>query len=440
MSKTRTTITGKKTTYINILNKLPIDGGKAVKVPVNEFIKQAQKQGNSLEEWSEEVSYISEKEVKFEVTDTRELNDIGFNDRKLNSYVDICAENLNKLAICYMDDLVKYGVFALQDFKKGDPIAICTGPYVITTESRPPAFLANSDYLTGNRLYRGYYCWGNFQKKGNIARFIQHAYNYNEESLEFFKFKEKDNVVTANCNLLMRAYKEYPFGLIVANQNIRKKQMLCYSYSENYWAAKSFSPRFFDAYGRIIDSSQYEITNYHVDLLPIPRLGDFHLSQDIPAARLKKIITTETPIVFTNEMYNLTASAALVSKALQECVPGSRKLTIAMTPSNEAYQKYVCDVLNNITGLKWTCVIYGHDKKVACVQSQSEDIYRYLSLYLKVQKKNDIADPKRGLWAGTRKQLMMVHLNSPNALEKLSNIPQFMPPKEEESKPTLSKK
>lgn len=281
---------------ITVFDKLPILGGKPTQVNVEDFISEAKQHGNTLEEWSESVSYDTEK--KFEYIPKK-------SDRTLTPEIlKQCASNYAKLGICYINEKVSYGVIALEDLEENQPIAVYAGPSKIFSEREFAQFTKslkkneNGPNLPGYKLTLGYDVNKNRLitdsiKKGNLSRFILHAPNADDPRVRD-KYEFKTDYATSN----VEGYEyldgdNQPIDILVTTKRIEKDTMVFWNYGDDYWRAYQIDPCFFDKYGQIISS--VNIMKVEIELSPALSVKNFKNSvMPIPKAQFEEMLERGT--------------------------------------------------------------------------------------------------------------------------------------------------
>lgn len=211
---------------------------------------------------------------------------------KEQAILDRLQHPLECLALCDMGPEVGYGLFATEDIPEGTVLFLYAGTIEDVKYSREI-----DSYYT--------YVWGgnsrvaeaekviNAYKIGGLARFMQHLPQDSMRQKEFYKkiFKEteiaeeildkiieqqlqsvknpelenlvfknpevKKTLATANVYVSQTVVNNIPVVVCTAQRDIKKNEMLGFSYGIEYWESADFIPRYFDNTGKLIPTNQY---------------------------------------------------------------------------------------------------------------------------------------------------------------------------------------
>jgi hypothetical protein len=341
------------------------------------------------------------------------------------------------MAVCHMGDTSGYGVFALEDFKKGQPIAMYAGDTEILNDEELSAKYPhnNLSYLLrcgvdedNNQLII------NPEKRGNISRFFMHAPDKDSKELKQYEFKT--DYATANMDMTPFYDNHQTVPILVANRDINKNEMFCFNYGSKYWAACIIDPNFFDKYGRILDKSQYKILNMHITISPksdMNKNGIVSSSLTIPEAKFEELLEMKIPLTVRIDDTRLTVSAAELRDARQKN-PNSHHLSFETANFElgvNAYGIASCGVLKKLTGVNWQ---YSKDRNILiATKISTEKFDNLLNQGLKLIRLISCSNPS--MMFSSSSIVTIINLNDKTNLEKLVNL---MSPQKNTEKLSLS--
>lgn len=167
------------------------------------------------------------------------------------------------VAICYIGPEVGYGLFAMENIKKGDIIAEYTGSYVKYAKSakQSPYIVPNSDYGDDGAAYL------DAEHRGNVARFA--SYLPTEKELSLYKYKLPDDVEVVLANARLVAIGFPPLQLLVATKDIKPYEQIGFSYDLSYgyeFSPWPEEPQLFNKNGEIISRDKYDVSGKMVQI------------------------------------------------------------------------------------------------------------------------------------------------------------------------------
>lgn len=353
----------------------------------------------------------------------------------------LCEKNSENLAICYINDTVGYGVFALKDFEIGEFNSIYAGPYHQLNSKLYGKEYEKNGYLMyiasdnkGNNLI------SDTSKKGNITRFIQHAYTAGSEALSYFKFESKESV-TANCEAIPFFIKQNKIYVIRNIEKIKKNQILTLDYDPRYWKIKGIMPYFFNQKGDILSHTEYDIVKYEIRLYPQSELfenGSTSMTFT-KKALIDEFIKPNHYLTFSAEKnFLIKATAQELKKAMDE---NKNTMILKITTTNffnlnyEKFIKKTAYLLEKITHLNWE---FNPKIKKALIEYNDDlaNIYQYLKEYKVMEEdkvytlSNKIKLQRFGIlpqskWSG--KRVISIDLSLAHDLQILAKIPPLQP-------------
>ncbi|MCA0402372.1 MAG: hypothetical protein LCH30_01110 [Proteobacteria bacterium] len=198
-----------------------------------------------------------------------DINLISGNKRQkeLEEKLQQAKETHKKLAIIKINDLVGYGVIALEDIPANTIVTFYAGLL-----SRKAPKKEDDAYVlgAGNSIISA-------KTHRNFAGFITHAFEKKSSSstneqdkvyLDDFSPKEEDNIRwqanLVSCNLFPKKiiFNNRLYAFLESREVIKKGSILAWDYGLGYWAGRKIAPALLTRQGEIISPSTYLCSHY----------------------------------------------------------------------------------------------------------------------------------------------------------------------------------
>lgn len=402
---TKTLILADRPKTLKVLDKL---GGVVEKMPVDEFIALAKSSGNTLTEWSEQMEY-DDIDIPVVSKNTQAHTKKEF--KKLNKEAKL---NSAKLALCYIDEKIGWGLIATQQINANECIGFYAGIWgKKTLEGKSHA------YQCGIKIDETMF-FGNAETKGNLTRFILHAFEKESRELQKYKIKTKKPLLLANIQFRSSLYQGKPFASLFSTTTIKPGMMLGYDYGMLYWEALDISPCLFDQFGSLLKSpSDYEVVKFDIVVKPKTNMAQV-LSLTVVEKYIdkEKIKNTKVHQIFFPEITLTVATDEIIAKHQQ--YPESTSLrfeTSQFTISDAKCKEYVQKTLKKLTQLDWT---YNHKKRTAFIKGEVDQENLKLLEQNQFKLIQGIEKPKSSQLYGQK--VTMLDLKSVDDFERLAVI------------------
>lgn len=300
---------------INFADKPLRLGGKLTTISTQEFAKRS----NFLE-WFEGVVCQADM-PKYSARQSLTESQLRQLSNDINS-------SMRNLAICYMNEKVGCGVFALEDIPKNTTIGMYAGSMLPLDES---LFNGYALRLPKSPGFNGAI---NAAEIRNIAAFFQHLpmaeKNDDPRSIaladyHFASSVDKDDIATENLDLFVADYKGYPVVLFKTARDIKRGEQLGWNYGRGYWLAADEAPLLYDKMGNMLDTKLYRGKSISVRVCRGDQIYDARCNLDDNFELFPLILPLPTEdIVIAPE----TLGAVLSEKSHSPCI------TVQLTPKN----------------------------------------------------------------------------------------------------------
>lgn len=363
----------KNPTSIKFSSSIYTDNNKIEDMPISKFIELARKKGNSIQSWSETVEY--EGEEKEILSKLKKLSDISPLTNGLQRQL---QDNSSKLVICDMGDELGFGVYTARPIGKCEIIGVYSGSVcMFDTE--------NINYNTHSlRIYedkeKTITC--DAFKKGNVTRFIQHAFDDENSAIynSCFELVNK-NAAKANVGYQMYSVGNQIFRAVVTKRKVREGEMLFSDYGLLYWEILNKRPKSFNSYGQILES---KATGYRLRIQGTSRILDMgyrYIPETIiePIFKLQVILTAiqkDKPLTFESEYIE---HASVYPKILKENLESNPDALVwhIRTPffkCNEDLRRCLSAILKHQTRLNWEF----QSESLSATAILDDDVFNYL--------------------------------------------------------------
>ncbi len=175
-------------------------------------------------------------------------------------------ENYSKLAIIKINEIVGYGVIALEDISADSCVTFYSGVLLKKTGILRP--VDDCEYSLGNPV-----CIIDAKKFRNIAGFLPHAFN---DINSFFPIQENANeadysawrksILRANLKSLPPViYEHIPYMFFHSRELIKAGSLVAWDYGVGYWKAKKIMPALTSIKGEIISPDTYRCKDHKIN-------------------------------------------------------------------------------------------------------------------------------------------------------------------------------